>query len=197
MTLVELLIGLFITGLVTSAAISLIFAAGSASDARNDIRKGAVRAYSLDARLRDQIQRARTFLSAGPDELIVWAFDSNADAGVNLDEIVMWQRDPATKELRRYKVNCPPGTPQPQVDAASVSLPAASDFSAVVNAVKGTACFPYETGATQVEVFSVSLDQPIAQSARVATISITLLASSGNEVSVVVGSIRSPLVPAP
>lgn len=195
-TIAELLIALTITSLIALTASGMLFATIRATDDRTDRRHVIVRSAVIGKRITAEVHGALSFLAASDDEIVIWATDGNANGAVNLDEIVLLERDNATSELRRYAIVWPGGWDQATIDAANTVYTPAADFSAVAAAAKGTGNFPASVWSTQLSVMGVTLDNATAQQARLATLRLALTVGDLVENVVVAASIRTPRLPA-
>ena len=195
-TIAELLIALTITSLIALTASGMLFATIRATDDRTDRRHVIVRSAVIGKRITAEVHGALSFLAASDDEIVIWATDGNANGAVNLDEIVLLERDNATSELRRYAIVWPSGWDQATIDAANTVYTPAADFSAVAAAAKGTGNFPASVWSTQLTAMGVTLDNVTVQQARLATLRLILSVGDLVENVVVAASIRTPQLPA-
>lgn len=196
MTIAELLIALTITALVGTTATAMLFATVNATDERNDFRHVNVRTAVVKDRLADEIRASLAFLAVGANELVLWSSDGNENGAVNLDELVLIERDPGSNELRRYAVDWPAGWDQATIDAANTAYLPSADFSAAATLAKGAGYFPAAVWSTEVTAMTVTLDAATPQPARLATITLTISAGDLSDESVVAAALRDAQTPA-
>lgn len=103
-TLVELLLALMITVIITAAVATLASALNSANAVTSDmgLKQAQVRFASL--RISDLIRQCRLICFVGPDDFAVWrADDKYNDGQINIGELVYIETGPAHDHLRIYE----------------------------------------------------------------------------------------------
>jgi len=195
MTLVELLIALVITSLIVSTTLAMMFSTTRATTASHQTRRTSVRVASLQAKLLSVIHGASSFLGLSTDGLVLWGGDSNGDSSVNLDELVLIERDTGTNELKRYRIVWPTGWTQNQIDAANTSYPSSSNYLGLAQQAKTDPNFQSVIWMTGVTAFSVTLNNAIQQNATLVTIRLDM--STGDLTAKIVAaySLREPQAP--
>lgn len=121
-TMVELLLALAITGLVSASVAAMLMAVSYGTSSDRDLRTVVVNTKVIDARISSAIRSSRAILETGTDYLVLWSDDTNpngtADAP-DLSEIRLIERDSGSDELNSYKF--PDSWTQAQIDAANES----------------------------------------------------------------------------
>ena len=153
LTLVELLLAILGTVLVSMALAAMLAATAYATSNRTDVRSVAVKHKVIAGRMGAAIRSSKTVLDEGDDYLVLWMDDANLSGQPNLSEIRRIERDNATNELRSYKA---PDSLLPADDTEYDLL--TDDFNAQTNSIKGTANFPLTLWAAGVTAWTITLD---------------------------------------
>lgn len=121
-TMVELLLALAITGLVSAGVAAMLVAVSYGTSSKRDLRSVVVKSRLLDLRLSAAIRSSRAILEAGTDYLVLWAGDVNTNGTPDqpdLSEMRLVERDASTDEVKSYAF--PSSWTQAQIDAADVA----------------------------------------------------------------------------
>ncbi|MCP4593937.1 MAG: hypothetical protein GY842_24660 [bacterium] len=119
--MVELLLALAITGLVSAAITSMLMAVSHGTSSRRDLRTVVTRGRVLDSRLTAAVRGSRAVLENGTDYLILWSGDVNTNGtqdAPDLSEIRLIERL-GTGIVKSYAF--PDDWTQAQIDAADES----------------------------------------------------------------------------
>jgi len=122
LTIVELLLALTITALVSAAVASMLLAVSYGTSSKRDLRGVIVKGRIIDARMASAIRESRAILESGTDYLVLWKGDTdpNGTAGSpDLAEMLLIERDNAADTLSGYAF--PSSYSQAQIDAANVT----------------------------------------------------------------------------
>ncbi len=114
MTLVELLIGLAITGMIGAAIAAMLSAVSYGTRSDHDLRRLAARHKAIDARLGDAIRYSRMALASytavdGSLLLVLWTGDARVNSSPNRSEIRVLRFHPGAGDLASYKAAPPAG----------------------------------------------------------------------------------------
>ena len=101
-TLVELLVALVVTGIVTTAVVALAQAMNSAGMATGDTSRKQAQVRFAALRISDLVRHCRLICYASADEVAVWAADDNADGKINIGELAYIETGSAHNRLRLY-----------------------------------------------------------------------------------------------
>jgi len=101
-TIVELLLALAITGMVSASVAAMLVAVSHGTSSRRDLRGVVVKAKVVDARISSAIRSSRAILETDTDYLILWATDTDSDDTADNAEVRLIERDPASNELTSY-----------------------------------------------------------------------------------------------
>ncbi|MHC4093023.1 MAG: prepilin-type N-terminal cleavage/methylation domain-containing protein [Planctomycetota bacterium] len=101
-TLVELLLALAISALVTASVAAMMVAVSYGTSSSRDLRSLLVKSSTIDARLSAAVRGSRSILASGSDFLILWTADADDDDTTDNAEVRLIERDPTTDELNTY-----------------------------------------------------------------------------------------------
>lgn len=136
LTLVELLLALSLTALAGLGTASMLAMIGQSTQADREGRSVVMRAHAVHSRVAAYLEPALCVLQQDQQRggLAVWLMDQSGPGMVNLTEIRVFWYDPQAKALTTERVAFPEAWPQAAKDAADVTVPANSDFLALVQA---------------------------------------------------------------
>jgi len=100
LTLIELLLALVITGIVTTAVATLAFALNSANDESDDTSQKQAYLRFAALKISDLVRQSKLVCYASTDEIAVWAGDTNNDEKINIAEVVYIECGPTQDRLR-------------------------------------------------------------------------------------------------
>jgi len=190
-TLVELLLALAITGLVSAAVAGMLVAVSYGTSSKRDLRTMIVKSRVIDARLASAIRTSRAILETGTDYLVLWTGDVNPNGTANapdLSEIRLVERDGAADTLSCYEF--PSSWNQAQIDAADAAYQLTGNpagfFQAATTAAKTAGAFVPTLWGSGVTAISFTLDGTDPSDTTLATYQLTL--SAGDLSETVVGS---------
>lgn len=87
LTLIELMLALTITVMISGAVAAMLAAVASGVDARQDQRSVILRAGAAQARLSSYIVPSRAVLNASPHTLVLWANDNRPGGTIHASEL--------------------------------------------------------------------------------------------------------------
>jgi len=134
LTLIELTLALTITVVIGAGLASVLAMVSQVSAQERDARTASLRAHAAQIRLQAYTESALCALQTAPGgDLALWLEDADGSGTVNLTELrVVWTRDDGTIVCER--VSLPDAWTDEQRLLYDVSVPAASDFFAVMRA---------------------------------------------------------------
>lgn len=116
MTLVELLLAMSITAIVTLAAGGMLTAVSYGSSERTDLRSLVVRQELIAHRLSAVIRASRQVLDCDNNQLVLWVSDANNDQTPQLSEVRWIERDNDTNEINMIQLMFPSNWTQEQIE---------------------------------------------------------------------------------
>ena len=194
-TLVELLLALAITGMVSAGVATMLAAVSYGTSSQRDLRGVVVKGRVLNARLSAAVRSARALLESGTDYLVLWNGDVNTNGTTDapdLSEMRLIERDAGLDELRSY--GFPDSWTQAQIDAADVSFQLTGNpsgfFQTATATAKTNASFVPTKWGTGVTAISFALDDTNPETASLVSYRLTLSAGSLSETVVGAASAR-------
>ncbi len=187
MTLIELLLAMMITAMVGAAIAGMLAAVSYGTDSSKDIRSLVARNKALSARVSAAIRGSKMVLDQGDNYLVLWMNDDDDNGVPSLLELRRINFDPGTGELSSYTA---------PDDAADVSYALDDDFVVITDALMGddlagTASFPKELWAKRVNSWTLALDNPDPQSARLVSYLIELSAGDMSDTALAAVGMRN------
>ena len=113
-TLVELLVGLVVTGIVLAAVATLAFALGTANQTSGDMSQKQAQVRFATLRISELIRHCKLICDTPGGDLAVWRADDNGDGQININELVYIERGIESDYLRLCEF--------PSSDASLVNL---------------------------------------------------------------------------
>jgi autotransporter adhesin len=169
LTLLELMLAVAGTALVSAAIAAMTSAVTHGTDSRTDLRTLLVRQKTITARLTAAIRSSTKVLAANDDGIVLWINDENASGTPNLSEIQRIVRDAGSKEMLSFTA------PDSLLPASDTSYDlTTTDFEAVTAAPEDTADFPSETWATNIDAWQIDLNHADAKQASLVSNRLTL-----------------------
>lgn len=194
-TLVELLLALTISALVSAGVAAMMVAVSYGSSSDRDMRGLLVKSRTIDARINAAIRSSRTILETGTDYLVLWMADTRQNDAPNLSEIRLIERN-GSDELNSYKADFPDGWSEEQIEAADTQYQVSDDFLAATTAAKATGYFPASLWATDVTAIEFVLDTADPTTTKLASYRVTLQDGDMTETAIGAASLRSRTVQA-
>ena len=190
-TLVELILAMMITALLSAGVASMLYAAGYGTSSRREVRRVAVKSLQLQKRFEDAIRSARAVLASGQVAtgygfVVLWTGDTNADDQVNLSELQLIELPNGTTTLQ----SC-----QPSPSATDVTYPADANFYSVAQTAKASGNLVPVTWSNGISDLTVTLDNPTPVMARLVTWRLTLTDQAISEQLCGAANLRSPSSP--
>jgi len=187
MTLMELLIGLAITAVVSAVIAILINSTAVGTNSQQDGRRSLVKFQQIKAEVGDELANARCILdasltgSAAPYYIVYWIGDpapasplqTQVNGAVDLSEMRMLELDPATGNLNLWST--PASISNDQTYAAGTT------WHAAAVAAKSNSNFTARTIATSVTSMVCSLDAGTMTQAKLIHATITFTDSAGTK----------------
>jgi prepilin-type N-terminal cleavage/methylation domain-containing protein len=163
LTLVELVIGIAITGIVASVLAILINSTAAGTNSQQDGRRALVKLESMKAQLEDQFTNARAILATGTNYIVYWTGDLSgavtpANGAVNLSELRLLEVDTTTGNLNLYAVSWPSTFSSANIISNDQVYAANSSWYTACQTAKTTGYFLPTVVATNVTQMTSSLD---------------------------------------
>lgn len=158
LTVVELLLALTITAIISLAISSMLFAVSHGTDSSNDMRALLLRQRLVAARLNAMIRSSHMVLATGSNHVVLWTHDANNSGTPNRSEVRYLEMNTVSGELWSYKTVWPVSMTTEQIEAADVEYDLTADFASLMPAFKGQASFPGERWATDLSGWVVTLN---------------------------------------
>lgn len=117
MTIVELLMALALTSVVTLAATGMLTAVSYGSSQRTDLRAMVVRQEVLAQRLSAAIRSSRAVLVCDDEQLLLWHRDANNDAQPQVSEVRWLKWDRVSGQITSTHLAFPLDWPEEQKEA--------------------------------------------------------------------------------
>jgi prepilin-type N-terminal cleavage/methylation domain-containing protein len=99
-TLVELLLALIVTGIVSAAVVTLAFAVGTANDVSDNTSQTQAYVRYTTLRISELIRHCKLICGMPGDDLVIWRADDNGNGQINIGELVYIERGAARDYLR-------------------------------------------------------------------------------------------------
>lgn len=159
MTLVELLVSLFISSIVLTAAAALAFAVGQCWSKSEDVNDVVNHGRHGVLRIGDRVRGGLAIGFADATRLVLWREDANGDGQINLGELTLFYLEPADQRLSEGQFVFPADISSGQLDANNGVVTAAQFVEpAVVNQLRNNGYFSSGPVAEHVQSASWQLD---------------------------------------
>jgi prepilin-type N-terminal cleavage/methylation domain-containing protein len=99
-TLVELLVALAVTGIVSAAVATLAFAMGTANKGSDDTSRKQAQLRYATLRVSELVRNCKLICGAPGDDLAVWQADDNGDGQINPQELVYLEMGPGRNHVK-------------------------------------------------------------------------------------------------
>jgi hypothetical protein len=201
LTLVELLIGLAITGAVSAVLAILINATAVGTNSTQDGRRSLVKMQGIKAQVEDTISNSCCVLAVGTNYLILWTGDidgaaSDVNRAVNLSELRLLEVDTATGDLNLYSVQWPTTFTSASIRTADTTYAANNTWYTACTAAKAGGYFVPTVIAKNVTGMTVSLDSATVTDGKLVSVVLTFTDGGTDSRQLVVGAgIRNRLAP--
>jgi len=181
--MVELLLALTITGLVSVGVAAMLVAVSYGTSSQRDLRGAVVKSQVIDARITAAIRSSQAILETGTDYLVLWKGDINTNGTADapdLSEIRLIERDSGADELDSY--GFPKSWTQAQIDAADVSYQLTGNppgfFQTATANAKTAGSFVATKWGSGVTAISFALDDTNPATTKLVSYRLTLTAGS-------------------
>jgi prepilin-type N-terminal cleavage/methylation domain-containing protein len=201
LTLVELVIGLAITAIVSAVLAILINATAVGTNSTQDGRRSLVKMQGIKAQLEDTIKNSNCVLATGTNYILLWTGDLNGaptsvNRAVNLSELRLIEVNTTTGNLNNYAVQWPANFTSGSIVAADTTYSASTTWYAACTTAKAGGYFVPITIATNVTGMTVSLDSATVTQARLVSLVITFTDAGTSSRNLMVGAgIRNLVTP--
>lgn len=165
LTLVELLLAITITAIISVAIASMMFAISSGTSSQTDMRSLLLRQRLSAARLTALVRSSGMVLATGSNYMVLWTNDADSNGMPNRAEIRYIELNTTTGELWSYKTQWPGSMTTDQILTANIGYDLTANFASVIPALKGQASFPGERWATGVSGWAVTVNDADVQAA--------------------------------
>ena len=189
--LVELLMAIAITSMITAAVGSMVTAVARSQEYENDRREATIRAQALNARLASYITPALSVLNAQPNKFVLWFDDSRQSETVHGTEIRWAQFNNLTGTVELKYVDFPAGWSQIQKDQYDTIFPNTSDWWVVLKYYEGLGFISTIRLSDGVSGFTVGYDPSTTKSKKILTFCVTFTGKTTNHDVVSSSSIRN------
>ena len=189
-TLVELLMAIAITSMITAAVGSMISAVARSQEFENDRRESTIRAQALSARLASYIAPALCVLDNQPKSFVLWFDDSKQSNTVHGTEIRWVNFDSLSGTVELRYVDFPAGWSQLQKDEYDTVFPIDSDWWAVKQYYEALGFISMIRLSDGVSDFQVGYDPATTKSKKILTFTVTFTGQTTNHDIVSSTSIR-------
>jgi len=185
-TLVELLLAVAISAIIGLTVVMMLAGVGASIRTNDDIRRASVKRQVAILRLGSLTRCAAMVLSKGPDHVVLWKGDTTGNGKPNISELRRIQWDADAGEVWTYEslTDLPP--------ASDTTYELNADYSAVTASLAGSALFPKHVTLQHVTDWTLDLDTPIVQSARMIRLHLTIESESGPDAALVISNLRVP-----
>ncbi len=163
LTLMELLIGLAITAVVSGILAILMNATAVGTNSQQDGRRALVRMESMKAQIGDALANSRCILAAGSNYVVFWTGDQAGAAtptnnAVNLSEIRLLEVDTVTGNLNLWAIQWPGTYSSSNIISADSTYAANTPWYSAAETAKSNSYFTATPIATGVSSMTVALD---------------------------------------
>jgi len=171
MTLLELLIALVITAVISLTIAAVTTAIARGMESVNEGRSALQRVVAAHTRLRTYIHPARCFLDVDASKgFVIWLSDTRANGRVNLSEIRVFWFDPASPagDLSVEWAQFPEAWDEQTIAGADTELTSVDDYFAAMESLRSQGHTGSAILADRVESVEVSCDtQTVVEATRV------------------------------
>ena len=180
MTLIELMIALAITVVITAGIAGMVSAVSAGSMASRDAREVMVRAAVAQARLDSYVVPARSVLARTPTQLVLWLNDDHQSDTVHLTEVRWLNWDSATRQVRVQLAALPDSLTRRQSLLADTEYadPAAADWESIRQSLQASNRLRTIALVDGVAAIEMSIDSGTPSSARRVTLAISFATSA-------------------
>lgn len=137
LTLVELMLALAVTAIVSMAIAGMLGAVSTGVSSRRDARAVVVRAHAAAARLAAYIAPSRCILAVSGPNVTLWFNDARQSNTVHATELRWLIFDADAGELVVQYVQCPDGWSEAACNLDDDEYPATSDWTSVLATYQG------------------------------------------------------------
>ncbi|MCL4211553.1 MAG: hypothetical protein HRU76_05770 [Phycisphaeraceae bacterium] len=190
LTLIELMLALTITVMISGAIASMMAAIAAGVETRQDVRGTMVRASAASGRLGAYVAGSRCILSASATDLVLWLRDSRESGTVHASEVRWILYDPAGGGYDVLYVRFPDEWTDLQCDQADQEYAANADWNAVLNFYDDLGYVAMTRLVDGLESVEIAIDHANPLSARLASFLLSFAAESGAQQVRVSESIR-------
>jgi prepilin-type N-terminal cleavage/methylation domain-containing protein len=186
-TLVELILALAVSALVTTAVSAMLLGVSYGTSARRELRGAVVRGETIDGRIAAAIRSSRAVLEAGPNHLALWRADTRENDGPDLSEITLIERG-SDGTLKAYGF---PTTWTPsQIDAAEANYMLSGNppghFLAAASSAKSAGWFVPTLWGNSISAVSFTLNA--SDPANITLVSYRVTLQTGDLSDTIIGS---------
>lgn len=104
-TLVELIVALMVTAIISTAVASLAYALGTVNDSTGQVSESQAQLRYTTVRISDLIKHCRLICATAGDDMAIWRADENGDGKININELVYISAGPNRDHIRLYECN--------------------------------------------------------------------------------------------
>ncbi len=167
--LVELLLAIAITSMITAAVASITTAVARSHEHETDRRETTVRSQALNVRLSGYITPSMCFLESSVDSFVLWLEDVREGETVHASEIRWVSHNAVEDTIELHYLSFPEEWTQIEIDEYDVVFPVESDWWAVRATYADIDLIETIRLADKVGVFSVNRDDSTEQGQKIMT----------------------------
>lgn len=190
LSLLELLLAILITSMITAAVASMTTAVATSTQHERERREATVRAQALAVRLSSYITPSLYVLNTGNTGFVLWLDDSRESETVHGTEVRWFRLDNATDTVELYYVKFPEGMSQAEKDTYDVELPKDSNWWKVVQDYAALGFIDTIRLCDGVNRFKIEHDTTTEQGKRMLTIGVDFQCENSVHTAVTAASIR-------
>ncbi len=189
-TLVEVMIAIAITGLISAAAAAMLSAVAQASAFEQDRREAIVRAQALGVRLSSYITPSRYILDHTQSKLVLWLDDNRTSETVHASEVRWIYYDSGSDTTRLYYVHFPEEWSETQREQFDTELTADSNWDDVLNTFSTNGYIEAIRFSDKISEYVVDRNEENIQGKRIVTFTVSFAGQTGLQTIVTSASIR-------
>lgn len=104
-TLVELIVALMVTAIISTAVASLAYALGTVNDSTGQVSQSQAQLRYTTVRISDLIKHCRLICATAGGDMAIWRADDNSNGKININELVYISAGPNRDHIRLYECN--------------------------------------------------------------------------------------------
>jgi hypothetical protein len=166
LSLLELLLALTITVMVSAAIAAMLGAVSSGVGSRRDTRSVMVLASAAQTRLSAYIVLSRCILNVEGANMVLWVNDDRPGGTVHATELRWLKFDPAAGAINVSFVRFPAGWSQAACDLEDQEYPSTANWESVLASYTASGWVKTQPLVDQLVGVTITTDQPLATASR-------------------------------